>query len=400
MRPQTGKHGGCSEGGRVIFSVDTGAFREAIQAAERVIPAKSPWPILTNLKIITNDSRVTLVGNNGDMAIEADIPAEVVTEGVTLVPFASLSKFCAAAKSERIKFAMSDSAVKVTAGRSRITLGAWPSDDYPNYLPPEGEPIPVDKDTFCTALRFAVAAAEDGEVKWHIAGPNFSEVEGGIDIWGTDGTSAHHARIEGLPRIGGGGTLPRSEALTVLALTEKAQAPAFMISQRGWHLAVDNRRLWGKVIDAAFPDVSRISQRFTSWGEVLSASNTDLTQAISVATCGTAEDNLRSRNLVLYSRTGGRVSLHGHKAVGGVLKAGSAEIDAEGRLDYAGAVSAKYLAAAARDMPQDVILERSVDPEKGDTILRLLPNQSSSTLKLTAIIMALRISEAELADVV
>ena len=68
----------------MIFTVEAKDFRAALQIAGRVIPSKSPWPILTNLKIVTNDDRVTLTGSNGDMTFEADVPAEIETEGAVL----------------------------------------------------------------------------------------------------------------------------------------------------------------------------------------------------------------------------------------------------------------------------------------------------------------------------
>jgi len=385
----------------MILTAETKPFRAAMQTVGRVVPAKSPWPILTNLKLVTNDDRVTLIGSDGDMTVEADVPANVETEGVACIPFAPLAKFIGAAKADLVKISMDGNAAKVSASRSRIALSAWPVDDYPNYRPPEGEPVTLDRDSFVAALRFAVAAAEDDEVRYHIAGPNISEKPGQVDFWGTDGKSAHHATLHGIDAIGGGGTLPMSAAMVILAAAEKAESVAFMICARGWHLATPGLRLWGKVIDGQYPDMERVISQFEDWSEITIAANDDLSAALSVASCGAEQDSGKSRNLILRAREGEPIVLRGQKAMGGVLAAGRAEMEAEGQMEFAGAISAKYLSAAVAGIPEkDLAIEGCV--QEGSAIgkaIRVKPAQSSNTLDMSALIMALRVSEAEMADV-
>ena len=84
------------------FACDTKAFIAAMGVAGRVIPQKTHIPILQTIKIVTNDSRVTLVGSDGDMTLEMDVVATVQTEGVICLPFEPLSKFVGASKSDSV----------------------------------------------------------------------------------------------------------------------------------------------------------------------------------------------------------------------------------------------------------------------------------------------------------
>lgn len=381
------------------FTVDTKDFRAAIQIAARVIPAKSAWPILTNIKLVTNDDRVTLIGSDADTTFEADVAAQVETEGVACLPFDALSKFSAAAKSETLTVSEDGEKVKVSAGRNRITLLAFPHDDYPNFRPCEGDPIAIDKAAFCQALRFCVAAASDEEIKYHIAGPNWSEGSDSVSVWGTDGISAHHAMLRGLSGIGGGGTLPVAAAQTVLAIAEKHEEISFIIGEQGWHLATKRTRCWGKVIDAPFPNMESVVAQFPDWREVAILPKPDFSDALAVATCGAEADSTKSRNIVIRSAKSGPVVFRGHKSIGGVMHAGRTEIDAMGRSDFAGALSAKYLQGALSGVgDDDIVLEASTNDD-GREAIRIRPSQKSNVLEMSAVILAVRASEAELADV-
>lgn len=383
----------------MIFTTETKAFAAAVASAAKVIPAKSPWPILTNLKMVTNDDRVTLIGSDGDTTLEIDVPAQVETEGAVCVPFQPLAKFCAAARADTIKIAIDGNGAKAQAGRSRIALSAQSLDDYPNYRPPEGAPATLDGPTLCHALRFCVAAVEDSEVRYHIAGPNFSEIDGGVEVWGTDGKSAHRASISDVPQIGGGGTLPLAAAHVVLSLAEKAETVGFMIGPKGWHLTTDGKRVWGKVIEGQFPDMRRVVSQFSDWRDVATIARDDLSAAVNVATCGTDQDSQKSRNLIIRAAESKNIVMRGHKTSNGVLHAGRAETDATGISDFLGVVSSKYLVGATAGMKaDDFMIEGSMSGDIAAAI-RISPAQDSATLEMMALVMAIRASVEELADV-
>lgn len=385
----------------MIFTVESKAFTDAMSIAGRVIPAKSAWPIMLNLKIVTNDDRVTLIGSDTDTTFEADVGANVETEGVALVPYAPLAAFIKAAKSTTVRFELDDDKVKVIAGRSRISLAAGDVDVYPNQRPAEGDTATLDAPAFCKALRFALAAADDDDTRHHIAGPNLATVDGSLVIWGTDGKSAHRATIADVPDIGGGATLPVAAAQVILSAAEKHETVKLMVSERGWHLTTADVRVWGKVIDAAFPDMARVVGQFSGWRDVIHAHRDDIATAISVATCGTEADSAKSRNLVLRTGDGEPVVIRGQKTIGGVIHAGRAEMDVTGKADFAASVSAKYFSGAITGMgANDIIIEGCTDDGSPYAkAVRAKPAQSDATIDMMALVMALRVSEGELADV-
>lgn len=379
----------------MIFTADRKELIAAIAIAGRVIPKKTPWPILQNLKIVTNAERVTLIGSDGDMTFEVDVPADVETEGVACLPFDPLAKFLGAARTESVKISVDDLSAKVQAGRNRVGLSVANVRDYPNYTPPDGDMPEIDGPSFCRAIRFCLAATEDSETRYHIAGTNISERDGDVHVWGTDGHSAHHAIIADLPGIGGGATLPIAAANVALSVADKRETIRFMISDRGWHMARDGMRVWGKVVDGTFPDMDRVTSQFDGWEEVVTATRDDLSGAISVATVGAEQDSDKSRNVVIHARAGHPVAIKGFKASTGVTQAGYAEIEIDAKSDFAAPISAKYLGAAIAGMDDDEVSIFGCDAN-GRCGIKVTPAQSSATLTLSATILALRASAAQM----
>lgn len=375
----------------MIFTTDRKELIAAIAIAGRVVPKKTPWPILQNLKIVTNAERVTLIGSDGDMTFEVDVPADVETEGVACLPFDPLAKFLGAARTESVKISADDLSAKVQAGRNRVGLSVANVRDYPNYTPPDGDMPELDALSFCQALRFCLAATEDSEARYYLAGVNMSEREDGVHAWGTDGKSAHKAIIHGATEIGGGATLPIAAANVALSVADKRDVIRFMIGGKGWHLARDGMRIWGKVIDGSYPDMDRVIGQFENWQEILTIPRDELSDAISIATVGAEQDSDKSRNVVLHARIGKPMAIKGFKASIGVTQAGYAEVETEAKSEFASPVSAKLLTAAIAGMDGDGISIFGCN-EEGRPAIKVTPAQESATLSLTAIALGLRAS--------
>jgi hypothetical protein len=382
----------------MILTCDTKAFRAALAVAGKVIPAKSPWPILTNLKLVTNDDRVTLIGSDGDTTFEMDVAAAVQMEGAAAVPFAPLATFVSAAKGEQITIAVEKGQASLKAGRSRIALSAPSVDDFPTYTPPDGEPVAVDPETFCAALRFCAAAAATEETQWTMGGPHLCEHDGAVEAWGTDGKAMHHARLSALTSIGGGATIPAAAVTIILGILEKAEEGKAIVTERGWHVRAGGVRAWGKVVDGKFPNVRRVVEGLGEMIKVIAPTQDDLSGAITVATCGADSDSTKSRNVILIAETGKPVVVRGQKGIAGVIHAGRAEIDCPAEIDARGVLSSRLLIAALAGMRGgEVVIERG---GLGDSaVFRLSPSQNSATLQMSALIMSQRYSEAEMADV-
>lgn len=385
----------------MIITIESKALQSAIAIAGKVIPQKSPWPIFTNLKIVASDGKLTLIGSDGDSTFEADIPADCSGEEAFCVPFEPLVKFLRAAKSETVKITLDDGRAKIGAGRSRISLSALPTDDYPNFTPPTGDMVTVDADTFCKALRFTLSAVDDDDMKKHLSGANIAEVDGATVFWGTNGKAAHRAKIADLPNIGDGATLPIGGARVILSIGADQDRAQILICDRGWVIEVPNLRAWGKVTEDRFPDMSRVVAQFGQWDEIALASGNDISGAVQVATCGAETDSAKSRNLIIKCVNGGDMIIQGQKAIGGVSQPGRAEVRDAARDDFVCVISERFVSAAIAGMGAPDLVVEGCKEDGGDIgrAIRIIPAQESDILEMSALIMAQRTSQAEVANV-
>lgn len=379
----------------MILSCDTSELKAALATAGRVIPARHPIQIFTAVKLVTNDNRVTIIGTDSDKSIELDVAANVETEGVAILPFSALVTFVRSAKSEITKIVVDDGTAKISASRARIILSVWPPEDYPHYTAVEVDPVEIDGPTFARALRFCNAAAATDDAKWDMRGVLVRDHGGHVEMWATDGGSAHHAKLPELPTIGGGGVFPSEAIDAILPVADRADTVSVAITDRGWQIAARGTRLWGKVVDGSFPDMHRMAAQFDEWEEVATAEYTDLASALGVASCGTEQDSGKSRNLVIRADVGGPILMRGHKPQGGVVEAGTAEVPVEAKASFAGVVSGKYFSAAV-NMGADHVTLMWCGREDARQAVRVVEAQPSATLELSSLMMTMRVPEGQL----
>ncbi|QDP60532.1 MAG: putative beta sliding clamp [Prokaryotic dsDNA virus sp.] len=382
------------------FTCETKAFNAAMAVAGRVIPVKSPVPILTHIKMVTNDNRVTLVGTDGDTTFEMDVPATVQTEGAACIPFATLTKFVSAAKATEVTIDMADSDAKVSSGRNRITLQVMDTRDYPNYRRVEGDLVTVDAPAFCHALRFCTAAASTEETRYYLCGAFFDEADEYVTAWGTNGNVAHRAEMTGITTVGGGGIVPNAAALTILGVAEKQDTVKVIITDMGWSVDAGAVRVWGKVIDGTFPNMRQMMSQFPGWSNVATVDHAEMTNGIDVAGCGADIDSTKARSLILKCEQGGGIILRGGRPIGGVLHAGRAEVDASVTASFAGSFNAKLIRDAMVGLKVNTIaIDRAEAGGRDIDAIQIKPAQADATVQMSATILGMRATEAELADV-
>ena len=378
----------------MIFTVDMKALSGALALAGKVIETKSTMPVILNVRIATNDNRITLTGTNLDTTFEAVVPAEVATEGVTAVPFATLAAFCSAAKGERLTFEAKGYQVTVKSGRSRITLAAIDAADFPLMAAPPGDLVAVDAPTFTSALSFCAAAASDEEVRYYLNGPYLQETAEGAVIWGTDGHALHRAELPGLPSCGGGAIIPKDAVSMILSICDKATEARVLVTGRGWMVSSGDLRAWGKVIDGSFPDCNRVLSGFKDWEGFIRIGKDELTSALTVAGCGSDTMEKRSKAMIIKGQEGAPLIVRGSKAASGVISAGRAETMTPCDGNAALCVSSELLRRAITAMGEPEIALAAA----GSTAIRAEPVQANSAVRKMALIMGIRASEQELAD--
>ncbi|MEU9296527.1 DNA polymerase III subunit beta [Streptomyces sp. NPDC048266] len=144
------------------FRIDSGVLTDAVTWAARVLPARSPMPVLGGLLLEAADGRLRVSGLDHEASARIEVEADTDVEGRALVLGRRLLDICKVLPRGRTELAVEGARLSVTSGDARFGLSLLPLDDYP--APPALPEVRglVDGDAFAAAVgQVAVAAGRD-----------------------------------------------------------------------------------------------------------------------------------------------------------------------------------------------------------------------------------------------
>ncbi|MGW2300872.1 DNA polymerase III subunit beta [Streptomyces sp. NPDC001809] len=142
--------------------IDSGVLTEAVAWAARVLPARSPLPVLGGLLLEAADGRLRVSGLDHEASARVEVEADTDVEGRALVLGRRLLDICKVLPRGRTELAVEGARLSVTSGDARFGLSLLPLEDYP--APPALPEVRglVDGAAFATAVgQVAVAAGRD-----------------------------------------------------------------------------------------------------------------------------------------------------------------------------------------------------------------------------------------------
>ncbi|WMX44903.1 DNA polymerase III subunit beta [Streptomyces roseicoloratus] len=142
--------------------IDSGVLTEAVAWAARVLPARSPVPVLGGLLLEAADGRLAVSGLDYEASARIEVDAEVLRDGRALVLGRRLLDICKVLPHGPVGCATDGGRLAVTAGAARFGLSLLPLDDYPERPALPAARGEVAADAFAAAVgHVAVAAGRD-----------------------------------------------------------------------------------------------------------------------------------------------------------------------------------------------------------------------------------------------
>jgi DNA polymerase-3 subunit beta len=146
------------------FSVDRDVLADAVAWTSRAVPSRPPSPVLAGVKIEAERAgMVKFASFDYEVSARAEVAAEVVAEGTTLVSGRLLKEIANALPSRPVEFSVEGSKVVVTCGASRFALATMPVDQYPALPELPGQSGTVDGAALQQAVTQVTAAASRDE---------------------------------------------------------------------------------------------------------------------------------------------------------------------------------------------------------------------------------------------
>lgn len=148
--------------GGMEFRIDSSELTDAVAWAARVLPARSPVPVLGGLLLEARDGRLRVSGLDYEASARIEVEAETVREGRALVLGRRLLDICKVLPKGTVECAIEGARLSVTGGDARFGLSLLPLDDYPAQPGLPAFRGVVDAEAFAAAVgQVAVAAGRD-----------------------------------------------------------------------------------------------------------------------------------------------------------------------------------------------------------------------------------------------
>ncbi|MFF0436965.1 DNA polymerase III subunit beta [Streptomyces sp. NPDC004327] len=142
--------------------IDSAVLTEAVAWAARVLPARSPVPVLGGLLLEAADGRLRVCGLDYEASARIEVAADVLGEGRALVLGRRLLDICKVLPHGPVDCAADGARLAVTGGDARFGLSLLPLEDYPAQPGLPARCGTVDADAFAAAVgHVAVAAGRD-----------------------------------------------------------------------------------------------------------------------------------------------------------------------------------------------------------------------------------------------
>lgn len=146
------------------LTIDQSDLQSALSIVSRAIKGHPTLPTLGGVLLKSAGNRVTLVGTDMDLTIEATVPANVEEDGAVVLPGKPLLEITKKLPGGDVSVSVNEShAATITCGRSRVTLLGIAPRTFPKVPEADGEAVKFDPDILRVVLSrvtFAVSTDE------------------------------------------------------------------------------------------------------------------------------------------------------------------------------------------------------------------------------------------------
>ena len=248
------------------FTIDRNSLLKPLVHVSSVVERRNTIPILSNVLIETNSSKVSFTATDMDMDIIEETTCIVSNQGkVTLSAHTLHDIIRKLPDGSEVKIELKELNVEVSAGKSKFILPTLPVDDYPIMTNIEkGHEFDlqsIDLANLIDNTKFAISLEETryylNGIFLHVPNSNINKLR----AVATDGHRLAQAEIplpEGASEIPGI-ILPRKAVGEIRKLTDGTDGKIkVIISNTKAQFVFPNSILTTKLIDGSFPDYQRV----------------------------------------------------------------------------------------------------------------------------------------------
>jgi DNA polymerase-3 subunit beta len=245
------------------FSLQREVLLKPLQQVVNVVERRHTLPVLANLLAVVKDGQLSLTGTDLEVEMVARTAVEDARDGETTIPARKLFEIVRALPDgSRITINQTDDKVTLQAGRSRFTLAALPSNDFPAIDDIElVERIRVPEAALKELIERTAFAMAQQDVRYYLNGLLLDLRENALRCVATDG---HRLAMCEAPLPTGAQArkqiiVPRKGVLELQRLLEGGDREVELeVGRNHLRLRREDVTFTSKLIDGRFPDYDAV----------------------------------------------------------------------------------------------------------------------------------------------
>lgn len=265
------------------FKIDVKALRTALTDVESVVEGRSTIPVLSNVLLIVDRARLTVVGSDMEMELERVAAIDSEDRFETTAQAAVLKRIAGKLPADAEALVqVVDGKLSITVGRARFETPTLSAEDFPRMGRPDITSVfEIPALTLNGAFDRVAHAISTEETRYYLNGVYCHVDQGMLRLAATDG---HRLARMVLPLPDGAADMPgtilgRKAMRALSGLLDRHEGNIELsIGERCWRAEVGATTMIAKTIAGEFPDYTRIIP--TANKLHLSISREDLAAAI------------------------------------------------------------------------------------------------------------------------
>ncbi|MGE7770436.1 DNA polymerase III subunit beta [Viridibacillus arvi] len=248
------------------FKIDNKCFNKAILEVNKAVSLKTPFPILSGIKIIANNNCLVLVGSNSDIVIEKVIPLtidgvkvlEVYNAGSVVIPAKYLSEIVKKFPGEIHLKVNEKKLVTIKSDEIVTNVYGFNAEEYPN-LPQidEAKYIKIPSVELIEIIKQTVFAVSKSESKPVLTGVNMSFKDNHLSCVATN---SHRLALRELAiesNLSGSFIVPSTSLNELIKLIDKETGFIHIYVTDSYIVFKSNTiSLFSRLIEGNYPNIS------------------------------------------------------------------------------------------------------------------------------------------------
>lgn len=171
------------------ITINRQSFLRSFSMAAAVAPARSPKPILQNVKLESGPDGIVLTATDTEVGIRVAVPdVDVAQPGAAVISVARLAKILRESSDDSLTITTDDSKTTIKGSSSRFVLESLNPDEFPEVAGFDASDyFEIDSEVLVNTIKRAIFAADSESSRYALGGLMFDVGGKSMNVVGTDG---------------------------------------------------------------------------------------------------------------------------------------------------------------------------------------------------------------------